>query len=84
VDNNALALAPHPDPDASVALYALLQDGEVIVVRKDGQTQSLHKHPGWGLTLMAATHPSTGDTWLLLGHQDGLLEYQVVLDQAPP
>ncbi len=76
VDTYPRSLAPHPDPDASTALFVLLDDGEVLVVDQDGQIESLGRKDGRGFTLLAGPHPTANRTWLLMAHEDGLLEYQ--------
>lgn len=74
-----VALAPHPDPAASVATYVLLVDGQVLAVTNEGQT-SLGKVSGLVYGLLAVSHPTREGVWLLLGHGDGLLEYRGTLD----
>jgi hypothetical protein len=82
VDGYPLALAPYPASPACVAAYVLLQNGEVLAVTGEGQIQSLGRHPGPGFVydLLAVSHPATGDVKLLLGHDEGLLEYRGTLD----
>ena len=82
VDGYPLALAPYPASPARVAAYVLLQNGEVLAVAGEGQVQSLGRHPGPGFVydLLAVSHPASGDFKLLLGHDEGLLEYRGTLD----
>jgi hypothetical protein len=75
-----MALVPHPDQTAPVAIFVLLLDGNVVAIAHNGQTRSLGQNPGLALTLLAGPHPTKGVLWLLLGHQNGLLEYQGKLD----
>ena len=80
VDGLPIKLAPHPDPTASVATYVLLFNGQVLAVTGEEQIESLDQRPGVAFDLLAVSQPAGKDIWLLLGHEDGLLEYQGTLD----
>ena len=80
IDGLPIKLAPHPDPTASVATYILLFNGQVFAVMGEGQIKSLDRRPGVAFDLLAVSQPTGKDVWLLLGHEDGLLEYQGALE----
>jgi photosystem II stability/assembly factor-like uncharacterized protein/energy-coupling factor transporter ATP-binding protein EcfA2 len=80
LDGLPIRLAPHPDPTASIAAYVLLFNGQVLAVTHGGRIESLDQRPGLTHDMLAVAGPTGKDTRLVLGHQDGLLEYQGVPD----
>jgi photosystem II stability/assembly factor-like uncharacterized protein len=80
IDALPSALAPHPSSTASVATYVLLFPTQVLAVTGEGQIKSLDQQPGFASALVAVSHPATESKRLLLGHKDGLLEYQGALE----
>lgn len=78
VDDQPAMLALHPDPTASIAVYVLLKRGQILAVTDSGETKSLGEPTGFGFSydLLAVSRPGDEGVWLLLGHDDGLLEYQ--------
>jgi hypothetical protein len=81
IESHPIALAPPADPNAAVAVYVLLLNGEVQAVMGDGQISPLGQEPGLTYNLLAVSHPANEGTRLLLGHEEGLLEYQDDLEQ---
>jgi hypothetical protein len=80
IDALPSALAPHPDPTASIATYVLLFPPQILAVTDEGQIRPLDQPPGLGSDLLAVSHPTNESIRLLLGHEDGLLEYQGKLE----
>lgn len=71
--NEPIALAPHPNPEAAVAVYALLVNGEVQAVSRDGTVREMAQVSGLALDLLAVPDPAGGGVQLWLAHEDGLL-----------
>jgi hypothetical protein len=62
-----------------VAVYALLNNGDVAAVSHQGARHSLGRRPDWpweqSFTLLAVPSPSGAASTLLLGHTTGLLRF---------
>jgi len=80
VGSQPIALAPHPDSAASVGVYVLCEDGTLLAVCGEGETRPLERRPGFAYTLLAVPRPANQGVRLLLGHDDGLLEYEKALE----
>lgn len=74
------SLAADPDPDSGVAVYVLLESGEVVAVSDQGTKHSLGRRPGWpweqSFDLLAVPAPAGNGSLLLLGHTNGLLRFR--------
>ncbi len=74
------SLAADPDPDSGVAVYVLLESGEVVAVSEQGTKHSLGRRPGWpweqSFDLLAVPAPAGDGSLLLLGHTNGLLRFR--------
>ncbi len=71
--NEPLALAPHPDPKATTAVYALLANGEVIAVSQSGEFRPIDQVSDLSFDLLAVPNPGGEGVQLWLAHMDGLL-----------
>lgn len=78
------ALAPYSQPDQPIAAYVLLCNRflvacQVIAITQQGEQRKLGNRPLWWLPisydLLAIPQPWGAGVQLLLGHDDGLLEY---------
>jgi energy-coupling factor transporter ATP-binding protein EcfA2 len=73
------ALAADPNQASGVAVYALLNNGDVAAVSHQGARHSLGRRPDWpweqSFTLLAVPSPSGAASTLLLGHTTGLLRF---------
>ncbi len=78
--NEPLALAPHPNPTESTAVYVLLANGEVAAVTKEGNIRTIDQVSGFVFDLLAVSAPNNDAVQLWLAHMDGLL---VLEDKSP-
>lgn len=70
-----IALTRPSPPLASVGIFGLLANGEVIATTLEGNNISLGKLPGRGYDVLAVQRPKSQKITLLLAHDDGLFEY---------
>ncbi len=68
-------LAPSPDSTSSITLYVLLDNGQLLALTNNGKRIKLGELSGHFYRLLAAFRFDDKDTWLLVGHDKGLLEY---------
>ncbi len=71
--NEPLALAPNPNPQAATAVYALLSNGEVVAVSRAGEFRPIDQVSDFSFDLLAVPNPQGEGVQLWLGHMDGLL-----------
>ena len=70
--NEPLALAPHPDPGAPIAVYALLANGEVVAITGEGDIRPIGQVSGFVFDLLAVANAADEGVQLWLAHLDGL------------
>lgn len=67
-----------PDPNSEFPLWLLLQDGRVVSFDRSGRLHNRGHRPGWLWSTgkhLSVFENAGGETLILMGHRDGLLQY---------